>query len=68
MGHVAPSETDEKRLIARHITVRFHNTRDKGKKTTLVCQESGIAVFLNFSIITSKDRNDEMMHLKTFPF
>lgn len=32
MVHGAPCEIEGKRLIPQHITVRFHNTRDKGKK------------------------------------
>ena len=52
-----PSEIGEKKLIALHITVRFH-IRDKRKKKnkTNARQEPGIKVLSNFSIMTSKDR------------
>lgn len=55
MGHGAPSETDEDRLISKHITVKFQNTTDKRKKIH-TCQESGIKVLLSFSVMASKDR------------
>lgn len=55
-GHGAPSETDENKVIPEHITVKFQNTTDKREKKNNPCQESGIKVLLNVSMMAFKDR------------